>query len=495
MGCFLQLKIFSYSFPLQIDDLRRQALFKVIFAPTKSGVNSHLLNNDFESHYNFLELHFCGEAISGPCPISPTHLLLVELLMNEMSIHVDLDFVFGLSEVVSEISGLVSGDQDANSSAATVARLNSLTDAKKLFSYQLSDVISTSIVEQDHGSYSWMMQPFYLEKFHHSTVCINMEVFGGQKMKEKEKEGSVDQSMAIGFAVLGGPLFSFLVRVLSSIAHISPIFVFNEVTTPNYFGTFVLLGNQLAGAIIQQVVTQIYKIVGSLELLGNPLSIVEDMEIVLNECLVITMSELLGEVDTRGEGFRKLFISLINGSLFTVSKVSGKFSTLVKATIADGEAGDTVLELEPKAEESVEEGIAITTRLVRSKHIIVSSFRHGYEALMKNPKQGYAASGVLGAAKGVGTGIIGSIAHPLSGALDAVSCITDTTGTTGFDANSGAVPQGSSTAAKATVIGNVSQPIMQRTGIPTGHRVHGSRNDLSGDTGFKGFGSPSMERL
>lgn len=59
-----------------------------------------------------------------------------------------------------------------------------------------------------------------------------------------------------------------------SIAHVNPTFVFDELVVTQYCGSVGGLTGLVVSALTQQAVAQGYKVVGSMELLGDPLSLV-----------------------------------------------------------------------------------------------------------------------------------------------------------------------------------------------------------------------------
>jgi vacuolar protein sorting-associated protein 13A/C len=46
----------------------------------------------------------------------------------------------------------------------------------------------------------------------------------------------LDDSVAVGFAILGTPVLSYITRMIGTIAHASPTLKFNELIISNYFG-------------------------------------------------------------------------------------------------------------------------------------------------------------------------------------------------------------------------------------------------------------------
>lgn len=61
----------------------------------------------------------------------------------------------------------------------------------------------------------------------------------------------------------------------------NPTFVFDELVVTHYCGSTGGLSGLVVSALAQQAVAQGYKVVGSMELLGDPLSLVSKVQWVL----------------------------------------------------------------------------------------------------------------------------------------------------------------------------------------------------------------------
>ena len=71
----------------------------------------------------------------------------------------------------------------------------------------------------------------------------------------------MDDSVAVGFAVLGSPVLLFLTRIIGSIAHVSPSLKFNELVVSNFFGVPDKLVRTLSISFANQTLAQTYKVV------------------------------------------------------------------------------------------------------------------------------------------------------------------------------------------------------------------------------------------
>ena len=90
-------------------------------------------------------------------------------------------------------------------------------------------------------------------------------------------DSASSSSVALGLAVLGSPVLSVLSQLVSTISHTSPSFRFNSLVVSNYFGSIQALVQILKGSLLQQLLQQIYKVFGSMEVLGDPLELVESL--------------------------------------------------------------------------------------------------------------------------------------------------------------------------------------------------------------------------
>lgn len=88
---------------------------------------------------------------------------------------------------------------------------------------------------------------------------------------------SSSSAVALGFAVLGTPVLSVLSQLVSTISHTSPSFRFNALVVSHYFGSVPALLLRLQTSVQQQLLRQVYKVFGAMEVLGDPLELVQSL--------------------------------------------------------------------------------------------------------------------------------------------------------------------------------------------------------------------------
>lgn len=97
-----------------------------------------------------------------------------------------------------------------------------------------------------------------------------------QQLRQASSPSSAS-ALALGFAVLGTPLISLLSQLVSTISHTSPSFRLNALVVSNYFGSVSTLLRTLRGSVQHQLLQQLYKVLGSMEVLGDPLELVHSL--------------------------------------------------------------------------------------------------------------------------------------------------------------------------------------------------------------------------
>jgi hypothetical protein len=104
----------------------------------------------------------------------------------------------------------------------------------------------------------------------------------------------------LGYALLQ------LIGIVGSKLSGSPSFSFDQIRKFHCFTTPERLKSQIIQNYIREVVLQSYKLVGSVDLLGNPIGIVENVGSGIKAFLKVTSDEVFGDSQTRGEGVKIL---------------------------------------------------------------------------------------------------------------------------------------------------------------------------------------------
>lgn len=190
----------------------------------------------------------------------------------------------------------------------------------------------------------------------------------------------------------------------------------------------------------QEAVSQIYRVIGSADVLGNPVGLFNTFGSGVSDFFY---EPLLGLVSDRpgdiGIGLAKGSISLVRktvvGLTDTFAKVTGSISK-----------GATLLTFDPAFQQRRR---ALQSRN-RPRHAlggVVASAKHlfagvtsGLTGIVEKPVEGAKEGGIGGFFKGVGVGVVGAVVKPIVGVFDATTSLTEGIKNTA-DADAQDIPQ------------------------------------------------------
>ena len=172
-----------------------------------------------------------------------------------------------------------------------------------------------------------------------------------------------------------------------------------NLSLSNFFGTADELVSSLVRHYVPQATRQALKILGSINLIGNPVGLVED---------VSSGIRALGESgsDRRlEEGGKELVRSTARGLFNTASKITGTL-------------GNGIASLSFSKQYKEQRGVG--------RSGILHGLTSGVTGIIMDPIRGAKRNGVRGALEGVGTGLAGVVAKPISGLMDDTTKLLDT---------------------------------------------------------------------
>jgi len=187
----------------------------------------------------------------------------------------------------------------------------------------------------------------------------------------------------------------------------------------NPFETQEQLINRIIGHYTTQGLSQLYKIVGSADFLGSPVSLVSNLGTGVKDFFFEPAKGLVKGPKEFGKGLAKGSSSLAKKSIF------GIFNTAEKLTKTVARVGETLT-----FDEDYQRQRAIT-RKRKAQHVgqglaygamdLGIGLYKGVTGVVMEPIKGGMRGGALGAAKGIGRGIAGLVLKPTIGAIDFVS--------------------------------------------------------------------------
>jgi hypothetical protein len=197
---------------------------------------------------------------------------------------------------------------------------------------------------------------------------------------------------------------------------------FNEIIIINSFQTLSNFRSLLVKNYARQGMVQIYKIFGSIDIIGNPLSLIETLGTGVFQFMTEPAKGLLGGpkafVVGLGKGVRSLVTSVIKGSFESASKITGGLYNVLKS--ATGETAS----VQPL--DSGDIGKNAVTGLKEGANDIFQ----GIAGVVVKPFKGAKSRGAKGFASGLLSGTVGLIVSPFKLVLKLGNVITSTIAST-----------------------------------------------------------------
>lgn len=180
------------------------------------------------------------------------------------------------------------------------------------------------------------------------------------------------------------------------------------------------------------IISYIFQIFGSMEVMGNPLSLFENLGTGFAMFYRKTKSEMIGDSKSRGAGVNRLARSLVGNTFGSVSKISGSLADIVQSVAGlDTELNTTSSHLsiinyesDVGGDDATKSTKYMTAGIKHGSRVFAQSVVNGFSGLVESPLDGYRESGLSGGVTGLVKGIIGIVASPLTGALGAMSVVT-----------------------------------------------------------------------
>lgn len=178
--------------------------------------------------------------------------------------------------------------------------------------------------------------------------------------------------------------------------------------TENLFMTQNDLIDRLRMHYVKELIRQLYKIIGSFNLLGNPIGLAENITSGVKAFFYEPMQGLVRSpkdfATGLGRGTKTLLMNTTFGVMNTVGKITG--------TVADGLSTLTMSE-EYKNDRAAGKGG------------IIYGVKEGVTGVFKDTYNGAKKKGLLGAATGMGKGLLGFVVKPVVGVVDQTTKVID----------------------------------------------------------------------
>ncbi|RHY34516.1 hypothetical protein DYB32_000896 [Aphanomyces invadans] len=349
-------------FHFQVDNMLAGAHFPVVMNPVNSGFNGDADVPCFKLVIERIE------SLSEAYGI----LKLMDISLQPLSVKLELEYLFKLLNLLEPL--LLSGSQVVSQEKLALDLNSKPLTAPEPIATKSSDLM-------------------YFEKFTIQETEFQLEM---QIQKDDLTRPLQSRSWLVN-------ALNQLVGILGSKISGSPTFRFAPITKRHCFTTQSRLQWQLVQNYTREVVVQAYKLVGSMDLLGNPVGVVGDIGSGIISFLKVTGDELTGDSKTRGEGVKILGKTVATSATGFVSKVTGSLDKFMDE-VSDVTDTRQVISSDKDHDNILDGSINFA-----------KNFGKGVAGVFTKPIEGAISGGVGGLVQGTVQGLAGPVVVVLKG--------------------------------------------------------------------------------
>lgn len=368
----------------QIDNMQAKGkLYPMIFGPSNKNdetVPMFQLEVDKASYNHFIKNKYEKDSID--------RFSWVEVCLQELRLNIDQEIIEKILEfIVNAISAL-------NFIQPFKPYTTKLVSLKTICPYLDTKDNYIEGFDVKSGSKSY----FKLLRFCAIKILVSF------RKSNKGDEVCLDPKSGFGLLGLVGVIGKAFINISDS-----PIY-FKEVLIQESFQTVSVLLSQLLKNYQRQGILQFYKILGSSDLIGNPIGLIDKLGTGVLEFInepvkgVIKGPKAFAEGITKG--VRSLVGNIVAGSFGSISKITGNLYGLVREVGGDINGADRINDSD-NAFENIFQGLKGG----------VLDLAEGFTGIFTKPWKGAKKGGAKGLLKGIGSGILGAVTSPLSAAL------------------------------------------------------------------------------
>lgn len=289
-------------------------------------------------------------------------------------------------------------------------------DAETTNLNQLKDYLSEAEqIETSAGQrFNWQqceIPATSLPTFINQLILSNIDIALTFKSKVKSSEADMNVLKSV-FTALGVAL-----------ADIEASIKLNGIQLTNCFESVPGIVSKLTAHFKDQAVTEVLKVFGSLNIIGNPVGLFQNISTGVTDLFTKPAEGFVKGPLEGGLGIMQGASSLVKntmaGAFNSVNKITGSLSSGLSALCMDDQYLEDRDRMRSKKPKHIVDGA------VQGVTSIFSGVANGITGIFLQPFQGAKKDGALGFFKGIGKGIAGLIVKPVSGVLDAASAAAE----------------------------------------------------------------------
>ncbi|KDO31045.1 hypothetical protein SPRG_19573 [Saprolegnia parasitica CBS 223.65] len=358
---------------MQLDDMTPHTMYPIFLAPIDSGFNSHKREGWRAEHGEHPWLHVVIDSYYDG------DMLIVDELsatIGSLALKVNLDYALHVLDIIYSLLWPPQTHDEMVLAGVTAS----------------SELLAHRVIWPDPST---LGQNMYVRECSFSAYVLQLFF-----------NSDPDAANSYLLSLLGNTAGS----ILGGIAHVTPEFAIHPLRMADKFvyKDDLIYNIILWDSLIGNMLGQWYKVVGSLELMGDPVGLLNEITDGLALAARQTKRDFKGESDKKGQGAVILMQTLVGAPSDAIGKAANGFGDILKkATYFENQEADH----EPR---HVPEG------LLQGGVLLGKSLVNGVSGLVTKPMQGAKDDGFKGFAKGVGQGTLGLVASPLIGTLGVI---------------------------------------------------------------------------
>ncbi|KAJ0394778.1 hypothetical protein P43SY_008892 [Pythium insidiosum] len=343
------------------------AKFPVILNPTNSGFSDKTVGKPPKPLLNLV--------VDADLAAKVGIYKLLEFQLSNLALKADLDFLVNLIKLLDPFM--------ASDAAVQHAAMRTLDQVlrRRMPPAPVAQLTPDGNIRRDM---------VYFDVFRISALSVDLEY----SISRKEIVSSAGGGNSIVFGVI-----TQVVGLIGSNLSGSPTLSFSEIVIARCFSTKERLQSQLIQNFVRQAVLQAYRFVGSVDIIGDPIGLVEDLGSGVIEFLKITKDEVLGDSQTRGEGVKLLGKTIVRTG---AAKITGSLDKFVGEFADEDDSANASATSSSKPAEGVTGLAPIDGGLKFAK-----DFGKGLTGIFTKPVEGAMKGGVTGLVQGTVQGIAG----------------------------------------------------------------------------------------
>nr|XP_046914733.1 vacuolar protein sorting-associated protein 13-like [Dermatophagoides farinae] len=353
---------------IQIDNQLSDHLYAVVFSPVD-------IPKSISDKYEIERKHFV-EFAAIICPGSINRYKHIQLLIQEFMLQIDLGWIYKIANVFD----IKSAKEETN---------------KELLKHDMD------IIERYNS-------PDELQKYVMNKSYYDFIMFGPLKLhlNINLRDASDGQSFF---------LLELLIRLMGSVGEISDtLFRFDYFERKGLFLGQEELVKQVTDHYKNQALTQFYKLILGLDIIGNPMKLALGFKKGIGDFFYEPAVGIFHGPDEFAEGIKtgvkSLASNVIGGTAGALSRIGNRLGT-----------GVATLTIDEKFQKDRRERMNRKTTFTESGKNLFKGIFSGITGVVTKPIEGAKEEGVGGLFKGVGKGVVGIFAQPTTSVIDFAS--------------------------------------------------------------------------